>query len=188
MGPSARIWKIILDEKKSDREMINSWKGSNRWVLISAGFSAVVAASFLPVNQGRKPDHACVMLFLFEERLALQRAIANAHGDPPILVPAFDKAGCAPLFTNPWIGGLWFASLILSVSTALFAINMSYWSTSYLKQAPGSLQNQVRTCHFRLMNLKKWRVGLLVDLPLFLLYLALVLLLAGLGLFAIAVV
>lgn len=41
MGPSARIWKIILDEKKSDREMINSWKGSNRWVLISVRTSVV---------------------------------------------------------------------------------------------------------------------------------------------------
>ncbi|KAI0776496.1 hypothetical protein BC629DRAFT_1290650, partial [Irpex lacteus] len=78
---------------------------------------------------------------------------------------------------------LWFASLVISLATASFAILVKQWLRAYMAFATASPQGQLRVRHFRRSGLTAWRVfGIASSLPL-LLQISLAFFFAGLCIF-----
>ncbi len=94
------------------------------------------------------------------------RLIANQTvGDPtPTPSPPFQ-----PSLTAKRVNVLWFASLIISLSTASLAILVKQWLRAYIAFASSSPQGQLRIRFFRRGGLETWRVfGIASMLPLLL--------------------
>ncbi|KAF9067694.1 hypothetical protein BDP27DRAFT_1161848, partial [Rhodocollybia butyracea] len=82
-----------------------------------------------------------------------------------------------------WINGLWFTSLVISLSVALFAVLAKQWLRQYMSIITGTPKEQAFIRQFRFDGLEKWRVQPLIGmLPTFL-HLALILFLGGLIIF-----
>lgn len=79
-----------------------------------------------------------------------------------------------------WLNGLWFSGLVLSLAPAFLAIMSKQWLDEFSKGLSGASRSVARERQYRLNNLKKWRVGDIVDLIPLLLQLALTCFLAGL--------
>ena len=60
------------------------------------------------------------------------------------------------------LNALWFASLIISLSTALVAIMVKQWLGEYRSGLSGTSQDIARLRQYRLNNLAKWRVAAIV--------------------------
>lgn len=97
--------------------------------------------------------------------------------------PSTPSSPFQPPITAIRINILWFASLVISLSTASFAILVKQWLRAYMAFATASPQGQLRVRHFRRSGLTAWRVfGIASSLPL-LLQISLALFFAGLCIF-----
>ncbi|KAI0776448.1 hypothetical protein BC629DRAFT_1241246, partial [Irpex lacteus] len=97
--------------------------------------------------------------------------------------PSSSSSPFQPPITAIRINILWFASLVISLATASFAILVKQWLRAYMAFATASPQGQLRVRHFRRNGLTAWRVfGIASTLPL-LLQISLALFFAGLCMF-----
>ena len=90
-----------------------------------------------------------------------------------------------PLPFNPpeyavWLNSLWFSSLVFSLASATLMIIVKQWLKSYSIKLYGSSRDIARRRQYRLDNLERWRVSVVVALIPFLLLVAVVLFLIGL--------
>ncbi|TFK95111.1 hypothetical protein BDV98DRAFT_91713 [Pterulicium gracile] len=184
MGPSARIWKTAFDEtEKHDREMTMGWRDSIDALLVFAGlFSAVISGFLSQTYQALQPDLARITALLLIEQIALMRALADgvSPNDIPITTPRDLDSAVFASSTDYWTHGLWFTGLTLSFITALFAVVMKQWISSYMTPVSGNPLEQVRMRHFRFKGLEKWHVPALFGFLPVLLHISLFLFLAGL--------
>ncbi len=130
------------------------------------------------------------------ETLQVLRAIANQTATYAILggqlvnstaIASNDALPFQPSLAAIRINILWFTSLVISLSTASFAILVKQWLRSYMAFASSSPQGQLRIRHFRRGGLKAWKVfGIASMLPLFL-QISLALFFVGLCIFTIDV-
>ncbi|KAF9062901.1 hypothetical protein BDP27DRAFT_1480341, partial [Rhodocollybia butyracea] len=89
----------------------------------------------------------------------------------------------SPANSDLWVNGLWFTSLAIALSVALFAVLAKQWLRQYMSIITGSPRERAFIRQFRFDGLKKWRVqAFIVKLPI-LLHLSLILFLAGLVVF-----
>ncbi|KAF9027386.1 hypothetical protein BDP27DRAFT_1247451 [Rhodocollybia butyracea] len=91
----------------------------------------------------------------------------------------------SPAILDLWVNGLWFTSLIISLSVALFAVLAKQWLRQYMSIITGTPREQALIRQFRFDGLEKWRVQSLIGLLPTLLHLALILFFAGLVIFLI---
>lgn len=93
----------------------------------AALFSAVVTTFVVQSSQALLPDYAQISTFILEEQVALLRAINN--------ITAVSEGTRSPLGPESltrssidiWINGLFFASLCLSIVTALLSVLVKQW-------------------------------------------------------------
>ncbi len=114
----------------------------------------------------------------------MQRALANGTSLDGISTSGADPRGpFTPKTLDSCVNGLWFASLTLSLATALFAVLANEWHYHYLSPISGDPQIRSRIRQFRYMGLRRWHVsGFIALLPL-MLHLSLGLFLLGLVLY-----
>lgn len=110
----------------------------------------------------------------------IQRAMANGTSIESI-PPAETTSG--PSRGDVWVNGLWFISLTLSLSTALFAVLARQWFHQYTAIPSGSFRDRALTRQYRSEGLTEWRVLVLISLLPVLLHIALGLFLVGLVVF-----
>ncbi|KAK0216185.1 hypothetical protein IW262DRAFT_1253105, partial [Armillaria fumosa] len=188
MGLFARIWKTYLDECAIfDAEMVEDWRDGLDVLLIFAGlFSAVVSTFVVQASQNLRPDFGEVSAFLLFELVNIQRAMAN--GTSVDLVPPSSLTPYTPFHPNKldsWVNGLWFASLSISLSTALVAALAKQWIHQYVSVPSGTPRDRVRVRHVRYMNLQVWHIPMVIGLLPVLMHTALGLFLLGLVIFLI---
>ncbi len=63
-----------------------------------------------------------------------------------------------------FVNGLWFTSLSLSLTTALFAVITKQWIHRYMSVPSGTPRDRCRVRQFRYMGLQQWRVGFIIGL------------------------
>ncbi|KAI0359392.1 hypothetical protein OH77DRAFT_1395458, partial [Trametes cingulata] len=183
-------------------EMIERWNTEIDTYLVYAGlFSAIVTAfnvqSYLVLQQQPDPMLAAM------QQISLQLSSLAIH--PPFVNsthPAFGASDAARAGTAPGsapdtatvsINALWFTSLVLSLSSASISIMVKQWLNEFKSGLPSDKAasangesrkvetlESARLRQYRLNNLEKWRVDLVVLAVPVLLQLALAFFLAGL--------
>ncbi|GJE95414.1 hypothetical protein PsYK624_115980 [Phanerochaete sordida] len=153
---------------------------------IQAGlFSAVVTTFVVASYPNLQPDNTDEIVFLLRQTLAQNYTFADGvlrpmspfPDDPPFEVPLWALR----------VNALWFASLIVSLSTASFGMLVKQWLIEYLAMEQwSSPQEQLRARHYRNPGLHHWKVFEIAGiLPLFL-HISLGLFFVGLGFYTAA--
>ncbi|KAK0240667.1 hypothetical protein EDD85DRAFT_900944, partial [Armillaria nabsnona] len=137
MGPTARVWRTYLEEcAPFDIEMVEGWRDGLDVLLVFAGlFSAVVTTFVAQTSQSLQVDYGQVTASLLVELISVQRFAAN--GSLVNNVPQADLA-FRPSISDSWVNGLWFTSLSLSLTTALFAVLTKQWIHQYMSVPSGT--------------------------------------------------
>ncbi|KIY60725.1 hypothetical protein CYLTODRAFT_318059, partial [Cylindrobasidium torrendii FP15055 ss-10] len=82
-----------------------------------------------------------------------------------------------------WVNGLWFVSLTLSLSTAIFAVLAKQWTRQYILPITGSSRERCFIRQFRYDGLEKWYFTAIIGLLPIPLHLSLIIFLVGLVIF-----
>ncbi|KAK0476770.1 hypothetical protein IW261DRAFT_1367571, partial [Armillaria novae-zelandiae] len=182
MGPNARVWRTYLEECATfDIEMVEGWRDGLDVLLVFAGlFSAVVTTFVAQTSQSLQVDYGQVTASLLIELINVQRSASN--GSLVNDVPRSDLTFRSSI-TDSWVNGLWFTSLSLSLTTALFAVLTKQWLHQYMSVPSGTPQDRCRVRQFRFMGLKQWRVAFIIGLLPVLMSASLALFLVGMVLF-----
>ncbi|KAK0496573.1 hypothetical protein EDD18DRAFT_1167148, partial [Armillaria luteobubalina] len=188
LGPTARVWRTYLEEcAKYDIERVEGWRDGLDVLLVFAGlFSAVVTTFVAQTSQSLHVDNSAITASLLFELINVQRAAGNGS-----LVNDVPRSGLTPFSdfhptaSNSWVNGLWFVSLSLSLSTALFAVVTKQWIHQYMSVPSGTPRDRCRVRHFRYMGLERWGVDLIIGMLPVLMSLSLGIFLAGLVIFLI---
>ncbi|KAG7439308.1 uncharacterized protein BT62DRAFT_877633, partial [Guyanagaster necrorhizus] len=185
-GPTALVWQTYADESTIyDTEMVANERDKVNILLVFAGlFSAVVSAFIVQSSSNLQPDYDKLSAYLLFDLVNIQRALANGTSLDGISTSGADPASpFIPKTLDSCVNGLWFASLTLSLATALFAVLANEWHYHYLSPISGDPQIRSRIRQFRYMGLRRWHVsGFIALLPL-MLHLSLGLFLLGLVLY-----
>ncbi|PBK99383.1 hypothetical protein ARMGADRAFT_500737 [Armillaria gallica] len=184
MGPMARVWRTYLEEcGPFDLEMVEGWRDALDVLLVFAGlFSAVVTTFVAQTSQSLQVDYSQVTATLLIELIDVQRSAAN--GSLVNDIPRSDLT-FRPSTSDSWVNGLWFTSLSLSLSTALFAVLTKQWIHQYMSVPSGTPRDRCRLRQFRYMGLQRWGVDLIIGLLPVLMSASLAVFLVGLVLFII---
>ncbi|KAI0776499.1 hypothetical protein BC629DRAFT_1701578, partial [Irpex lacteus] len=90
----------------------------------------------------------------------------QASASMSMSTPSTPSSPFQPSISAIHINILWFASLVISLATASFAILVKQWLRGYMAFATASPQGQLRVRHFRRSGLTAWRVfGIASSLP-----------------------
>ncbi|SJL14170.1 uncharacterized protein ARMOST_17625 [Armillaria ostoyae] len=133
-------------------------------LLVFAGLlSAILTTFVVQTSQGLSPDYAQISASLLYELVSNQREIVNGSS---IIPSSYNPSAMfVPSVASVWVNGLWFTSLVLSLTTALVAV----------------FRSLIR--HFRYMGFQKWHVPVIIGLLPLLMHASLALFLAGLVVF-----
>ncbi|PBK62075.1 hypothetical protein ARMSODRAFT_850690, partial [Armillaria solidipes] len=185
-GPTARVWQTYVDESLThDAKMVANERDKVNILLVFAGlFSAIVSAFIAQSSSNLQPDYDKLSAYLLFDLINIQRALANGTSLDGIRTSGADPTGpFTPKILDSCVNGLWFASLTLSLATALFAVLANEWHYHYLSPISGDPQVRSRIRQFRYIGLRRWHVnGFTALLPL-MLHLSLGLFLLGLVLY-----
>ncbi|PBK93068.1 hypothetical protein ARMGADRAFT_881862, partial [Armillaria gallica] len=187
-APNARVWKTLQEESAvHDVKMVEESRDNIDLLLVFAGlFSAIVTTFVVQTSQSLQADYVQVSASLLFELVLVQRAIAN--GSPVNTIPVSSlnpQTAFVPAATDVWVNGLWFASLFLSLTTALVAVLLKQWlhhcvALPFRTVTP---REQCLARQYRYLGLQKWRVEFIAGLLPILMHLALALFFIGLSLF-----
>ncbi|KAL1731876.1 hypothetical protein EV714DRAFT_171163, partial [Schizophyllum commune] len=125
---NARVWSVYNDEAQiADGERVQTLNGTLDVLLVFAGlFSAVVTTFVAQSSQALNPDYAQITASLVYELVRLQRAAASGDtGNVPTSLPSLEDRTYKT--SDLWVNGLWLASLIFSLLTALIAVLAKQW-------------------------------------------------------------
>lgn len=179
---NARVWFTYLDEAETfDRERIEGWKETADVLLVFAGlFSGVITTFVSQASQSLQRDNTQVSASLLFEIAQVLRAQSN--GTPINTIPSSTLTPTSPFTpsTNAFlVNGLWFTSLAITLSTALFAVLAKQWLYYYISSITGTANEKVRARQLRFKGFELWKVGAIVDLLPILLHLAVGIFLTG---------
>ncbi|KAJ7612866.1 hypothetical protein DFH06DRAFT_1015086 [Mycena polygramma] len=184
---AADIWGIyVAVAEKYDKGLVKSWRSDMDGMLIFAGlFSASLTAFLIESYKTLNSDSGDTTVKLLAQ--ISQQLAASAHGsvlDLPAMSTDFTPSPAA-LVCN----ALWFISLGLSLSCALFATLLEQWARDFIHRTEIRTAPLIRarTFSFLYFGLKRFNLHMLVDIIPLLLHLALFFFFAGLVAFLIPV-
>ncbi|GJE95384.1 hypothetical protein PsYK624_115680 [Phanerochaete sordida] len=152
------MWQTMVKTVRDvDTRKVADAKEDLDTLLVFAGlFSAVVTTFAVDSYAGLQPDNTDELVFLMRQSLSQSYTFADG-----VLRPASPFPGQAPFEPPLWalrVNGLWFASLIVSLSTASFGMLVKQWLNEYLAMDWITPQEQLRARQFRHPGLEAWKV------------------------------
>ncbi|KIY64025.1 hypothetical protein CYLTODRAFT_331944, partial [Cylindrobasidium torrendii FP15055 ss-10] len=180
LDEDARVWWVYNDEAKIfDDDSAGEWGDSLDILLVFAGlFSAVLTTFVVETSSSLSQDPADLSVAYLAELVALQRSNSTYMSEVPTTDTSF-----SPSATMLWVNGLWFTSLVLSLSVALFAVLAKQWIRQYMSIITGSARERALIRQFRLDGITKWRVQTIIGVLPIVLHLSLILFLVGMVIF-----
>ncbi|KAH9848622.1 hypothetical protein C2E23DRAFT_421970 [Lenzites betulinus] len=166
--------------------MVKRWKEEIDTYLVFAGlFSSVLttlSVQSYPLLQPPPPDPSISIL----QHISVQ--LASFSVNPPFVNSTQSSGAGGQDASSPapvprwavWLNGLWFSSLILSLTSASVGIMAKQWLNEYSSGVSGTSRSAVRVRQHRLNNLRAWHVEDVVNTIPVLLQLALAFFLSGL--------
>ncbi|KZW03854.1 hypothetical protein EXIGLDRAFT_758172 [Exidia glandulosa HHB12029] len=178
MDDSARVWKVYRDQAIAhDNALLDGWSRTLDILLIFAGlFSAVATAFVVESAKLLQPDNDAYMA----TSLYLLVAASGASGTASLPLPP--KLETSVSMLSRWINGLWFTSLLLSLTVALLSILVKQWIGEYISRNAASAESRrhwARRRQLYFQALTAWPVAYLVSLLPLMLHLSLFSFLAG---------
>ncbi|KAJ3730283.1 hypothetical protein C8R42DRAFT_568486, partial [Lentinula raphanica] len=185
MKENARVWKVYLDEAEShDFEMITGFRDTIDALLVFAAlFSAVVTSFIIAAMSSLQPDFGEITAKLLIEQTKLLRAAGNTTLINSIPESSVDLQNGSPGTKDIWINGLFFASLALSLATALLSVLVKQWLQAYENLPSGNAKERAMIHHFRYTGLIHWKVPEIIGILPLILHMSLGLFLIGLSLY-----
>jgi hypothetical protein len=135
-----------------------------------------VTTFLVETSKSLDTDYAKVTANLLVELVALQRAGANDTARAAVTAATINSS---PTSSDVWINGLWFTSLILSLSTAVLAALAKQWLRQYTSAISGSARDRAFIRQFRWEGLEAWKVQAIIGVLPTILHASLGLFLAG---------
>ncbi|GJE95410.1 hypothetical protein PsYK624_115940 [Phanerochaete sordida] len=156
---ASNIWQTMVKTVRDvDTQKVDDTKEDIDTLLVFAGlFSAVVTTFVVDSYASLTPDNTDELVFLMRQSLSqnytfvdgVLRPMAPFPDDPPFEAPLWALR----------VNGLWFASLIVSLSTASFGMLVKQWLVEYVAMEQWiSPQEQLRARQYRHPGLEHWRV------------------------------
>ncbi|GJE95355.1 hypothetical protein PsYK624_115390 [Phanerochaete sordida] len=151
-------WKTMVDTvRDADLRKVADAKEDLDTLLVFAGlFSAVVTTFVVDSYASLQPDNTGELVFLMRQSLSQYYTFADGVLRPAVPFPS-DTAFEAPLWALR-VNGLWFASLIVSLSTASFGMLVKQWLNEYVAMDWITPEEQLRARQFRHRGLEDWKV------------------------------
>ncbi|KAJ3553534.1 hypothetical protein NM688_g3555 [Phlebia brevispora] len=160
-GPQADPW-VTIDKTLGgrDEEKVHDCKEDMDTLLVFAGLYSAVLTSFLVQsyqNLLEDPQQAIVTLLrqisLQTGSYTLENGYLNSTISPVPPLPPFQAT-----ITDVRVNVCWFASLVLSLSTASFGILVKQWLREYLTIDCTVPEERIRIRHFRSRGLEEWKL------------------------------
>jgi len=188
--------------KKSDERSTNSWKEDANGIIIFVSFtllippahaltswktslfSATVAAFIIESYRKLSPDTGDQTIVLLEQ---ISRQLAGLANNTDPIQPATQLF--SPSASTIWVNAMWLMSLVLSITSALFATLLQQWARKYVDkpQVPIVPSQCARVHSFLFLGARKYNLRLAVDIAPTLLHLSVFLFFAGLVIFFIPI-
>ncbi|KAH8834735.1 hypothetical protein DL96DRAFT_1808703 [Flagelloscypha sp. PMI_526] len=154
----ARVWMIYNDEAEMyDDDMLRGFRDTIDSLLVFAAlFSAVVTTLLVQTSAALEPNHAQITTYLLAEQIMLLRANGNLTSINLVAPSRLGPDSSTHSFSDISVCVLFFVSLALSLSTALFSILVKQWLTAYASKIPGTPKDVALIRNFRFFGLRKW--------------------------------
>ncbi|KAH8822346.1 hypothetical protein DL96DRAFT_1620797 [Flagelloscypha sp. PMI_526] len=167
---NARVWMICNEEAEIyDADMLRGFRDTIDSLLVFAAlFSAVVTTFVVETARVFEPDHAKITTYLLVEQNLLLRANGNTTSINSIPPSPYAPGTRSYSRTDIAVNILFFMSLALALSSALFSILVKQWITAYSSQIPGTPKEVALIRNLRFVGLQKWKLPEFIGvLPLF---------------------
>ncbi|KAG8792315.1 hypothetical protein FRC12_006501 [Ceratobasidium sp. 428] len=183
LSHEAAIWRIYRNEAQEyDQELVKSRHASLDMLLLFATLFSAVITAFLVESKNllqQDPADASVALLLLIAQ-SQRRIELGSPGSPSDTglepnIPQF-KAST----TARWINGIWFTSLVLSISAALVAMLSKEWLNAFLISRPRHAHSHALDRQARLEGIKRWQTLYIIALLPSILHISLLLFSIGL--------
>ncbi|KAJ7284470.1 hypothetical protein C8J57DRAFT_693369 [Mycena rebaudengoi] len=176
---SAKLWAVYISEaEKYDKALVESWKSDMDGLLIFAGlFSASLTAFLVESYKTLSPDQGAMTIALLAQ-ISRQLAASPSTTSMATIDPSFTTPSAATLACNI----LWFLSLGLSLSCALFATLVQQWARDFIQRTEMRPSPAIRARIFSYLYFGMQRFGMhtIVGFIPLLLHLSLLLFFTGL--------
>ncbi|CAK5264352.1 unnamed protein product [Mycena citricolor] len=190
-----KLWSVyIYEAQKYDQGLIEGWRSEMDGLLIFAGlFSGVVTTFIIDSYKTLNPDSGSQTVVLLSQTVALLSEISsqlasmnNATAVADALPP---PAAFSPPVSSLVCNALWFASLGLSLSSALVATLVKQWAQEYQHRTSMFSSPSVRSRVYMYLyyGLRRFNMHAVVGVPPLLLHGALLLFFAGLVAFLVPI-
>ncbi|KAH8825787.1 hypothetical protein DL96DRAFT_1609881, partial [Flagelloscypha sp. PMI_526] len=185
LGEDARVFKVYNDlAEEYDRDMIRGFRDTLDSLLIFASlFSAVITTFVVQTAQALPTDQAVVTNHLLVDIATLLRANGNVTVLAALPPSTFGPDSPTYKTTDIWINGLFFASLSLSLATALLSVLAKQWLQAYTAVISGPAKEIALIRHLRFRGLEKWKMHEIIGALPLVLHSSLALFFAGLFVF-----
>jgi hypothetical protein len=193
------MWTTYLEEVKAhDERRANSWKEDANSTIIFVSliptiplilamtnrkaslFSAIVAGFVIESYKNLSPDTGDqTILLLGQISQQLAGSTNNTNPNLPVNQPS------SPSASTICVNVMWLLSLVLSLSSALFATLLQQWARKYIQkpQIPSLVSERARVHSFLYLGTQKYKMRLAVEIAPTLLHLSVFLFFAGLLVF-----
>ncbi|KAN0140630.1 hypothetical protein V8E53_001839, partial [Lactarius tabidus] len=180
-GPIFSMYIKMAEEE--DTKMAESWKADADSILVFTGLFSASVASLLSVSiQDIRPNAQDTSNFYLANmyQLLAEPNRTNVSTSLPTSPPPF-----SPPTYAVWVNGLWFMSLVISITCAVLATLLQQWARRYLKvtQTRFGLHKRARIRTFFAEGVEKSLLSRVVEALPTLIHVSLVLFFAGLAVF-----
>ncbi|KAF5353832.1 hypothetical protein D9758_010612 [Tetrapyrgos nigripes] len=183
---NARVWKVYLDEAETfDDEMLKGFRDTLDALLVFAAlFSAVVTSFVISTVVNLQPDYTKITASLMREQNLLLRVAGDTTALNAVPKTSVDLDNTDVSTKDLWINGLFFASLSLSLATALLSVLVKQWLQAYTLSLPtGNPQERAKIRQFRYLGFEMWKVPEIIGLLPIILHASLGLFMVGLSVY-----
>ncbi|KAJ7284472.1 hypothetical protein C8J57DRAFT_1708940 [Mycena rebaudengoi] len=176
---SAKLWAVYISEaEKYDKALVESWKSDMDGLLIFAGlFSASLTAFLVESYKTLSPDQGAMTIALLAQ-ISRQLDASSSTTSMATINPSFT----APSGTTLACNILWFLSLGLSLSCALFATLVQQWARDFIQRTEmrPSPATRARIFSYLYFGMQRFGMHTIVGFIPLLLHLSLLLFFTGL--------
>ncbi|KAL1751345.1 hypothetical protein FB107DRAFT_222249 [Schizophyllum commune] len=185
LGPTARVWRVYLDESREvDAEMVAGFHGTLDVLLVFAGlFSAVVTTFVAQSSQALDPNYTQITASLVYELTQMQRAMAAGSSLTEVPQSRYTMNTETQHVSDLWVNGLWLTSLVFALATAFISVLTKQWLQHYASITRGTPRARAYVRQYRLWSLMRWKIPFIIDFLPILLNAALLLFFAGLAVY-----
>ncbi|KAJ6449666.1 hypothetical protein C8R45DRAFT_883937 [Mycena sanguinolenta] len=183
---ASKLWAVYAAvAEKYDKRLVESWRSNMDGMLIFAGlFSASLTAFIIESYKTLVPDSGDATVVLLNQ--ISQQLAATANGSSYHILP---PAPFTPPKTSLICNALWFISLGLSLTCALFATLLEQWARDFLHRADmrSAPVTRVRIFSYLYYGMKRFGMHTVVNLIPLLMHTSLFLFFAGLVAFLVPI-